>query len=511
MAKAIHTGSNGTKYVYESISYWDKEKKAPRTRQIYLGKLDPVTNELIPKRVAPEQAPELCRPAIRTIGPTVLLEHAAQESGLAKVLRSVFPENWPELLTLAFHICHSGSALSHCEAWAKDHKNPGTIEFTSQNVSRLLKRIDENARTQFLAAWAARFSETEMLCYDITSISSYARAMDFVRYGYNRDRETLPQINLAMLYGRESRLPVHYRRLPGNISDVSTLKKTVQLLDYAGRNRLCFLMDMGFYSQSNLDELYERKYNFLLAAPTSRKWIADIIDRQWKALNSPNGYRRDGDGSLYVSTVLEKWNHHRCYVHLFYNEAKRAQGNDEFMYRLATYKEELEKRGLQGERQECYDRFLEIGETPKRGLRVAYREEAILSYRERHAGVFVLLSNHIKDPMLALAYYRDKDVVEKSFDDLKNEEDCKRLRMHSDHTADCKLFLSFLALILRGFLANGIRGHEELERLGIPRLLREMNTLREITEEHRYRRIVTEPTRIQKLIIDAFGLELKDA
>ena len=33
---------NGDTYVYESTSYWDKEKKAPRSKQTYLGKLDNV-------------------------------------------------------------------------------------------------------------------------------------------------------------------------------------------------------------------------------------------------------------------------------------------------------------------------------------------------------------------------------------------------------------------------------------------------------------------------------------
>ena len=73
MTKAIHKAANGTKYVYESISYWDKQKKAPRTKQVYLGKLDPESNELIPKRVAPEKDLELRQPSVRTIGPTIAL------------------------------------------------------------------------------------------------------------------------------------------------------------------------------------------------------------------------------------------------------------------------------------------------------------------------------------------------------------------------------------------------------------------------------------------------------
>lgn len=38
----------GVKYAYESISYWDKEKNQPRSKRRYLGRVDPVTNEIIP-------------------------------------------------------------------------------------------------------------------------------------------------------------------------------------------------------------------------------------------------------------------------------------------------------------------------------------------------------------------------------------------------------------------------------------------------------------------------------
>ena len=37
----------GVKYAYESTSYWDKEKKQPRTRRRYLGRVDPETGEII--------------------------------------------------------------------------------------------------------------------------------------------------------------------------------------------------------------------------------------------------------------------------------------------------------------------------------------------------------------------------------------------------------------------------------------------------------------------------------
>lgn len=38
----------GTTYVYESESYWDKEKKQPRNKRILIGKIDKETGEIVP-------------------------------------------------------------------------------------------------------------------------------------------------------------------------------------------------------------------------------------------------------------------------------------------------------------------------------------------------------------------------------------------------------------------------------------------------------------------------------
>ena len=43
--------ANGSIYVYEVLDHhWDKEKKQARTKQVYVGKLDPATGKIIPKK-----------------------------------------------------------------------------------------------------------------------------------------------------------------------------------------------------------------------------------------------------------------------------------------------------------------------------------------------------------------------------------------------------------------------------------------------------------------------------
>ena len=65
----------GICYVYESTSYWDKEKKQARNKQVCVGKLDPVSGAFVPsKRLNQEQSavrdPAVTASAV-TVGPLI--------------------------------------------------------------------------------------------------------------------------------------------------------------------------------------------------------------------------------------------------------------------------------------------------------------------------------------------------------------------------------------------------------------------------------------------------------
>lgn len=49
MSLVKHTDKRtGVTYVYESESYWDKEKQQPRSHRRMIGKIDPETGEIVP-------------------------------------------------------------------------------------------------------------------------------------------------------------------------------------------------------------------------------------------------------------------------------------------------------------------------------------------------------------------------------------------------------------------------------------------------------------------------------
>ena len=71
----------GVTYIYESVSFWDKERKQSRNKQICVGKFDRVTGDFVPsKRLSREQA-AVRDPAVtattQVVGPPLVLEEFA--------------------------------------------------------------------------------------------------------------------------------------------------------------------------------------------------------------------------------------------------------------------------------------------------------------------------------------------------------------------------------------------------------------------------------------------------
>ena len=44
----VHNKARNVTYVYESVSYWDKELKQPRSHRKLIGRIDPATGYVVP-------------------------------------------------------------------------------------------------------------------------------------------------------------------------------------------------------------------------------------------------------------------------------------------------------------------------------------------------------------------------------------------------------------------------------------------------------------------------------
>ncbi len=503
---------NGTTYVYENISLWNpKTKKTDHIRKC-IGKLDPVTKELVPTRKKKDKSPSnhvqgQCK--VVGNGISLLLNQIAKESGLLKVLKNIFREDWQKILTCAYFLVSEGDALCHVERWSARNVSPYDNILTSQRISELLVRVTPSLQMDFFKAWTKHHKKDEYYALDITSISSYAEAIAHVRSGYNRDGDNLPQINMLLVTGEDSRMPLYYQAIPGSIKDVSTLKHTLMKMKDMQAGKIHIVMDKGFYSKDNIDALYSNGMKFLIGVPFTVGFAGEHVEKaRANEIMSHKNYRMIFDDELFLSTSLEKWNRHRLYVHVYYDSFKAELEYKKFNRKLYLCFKELESGDLHKKNEPFYKKYFTVKETPKRGRKVTYNQEAIDEKRTNTVGWFVMITNDIKDPVKALEIYRRKDTVEKSFDNLKNDLDCKRLRIHSVPAMEGRLFIQFIALILSERIQLTMNAAGWFKSYSMQDVISEMKSLQEVSIEGRRKKYNTTPTNFQKQIANLFELKI---
>ena len=500
---------NGTTYVYENVSYWDKTCKKTKHRRRCVGKVDPNTKEVIPtgrkadtKSGDALQKSERCQ--VLTIGPSLLLDKAAEETQLAKVLHAVFPEDCQGILSCAYYLASEGRALCHAEQWSSCSKHPYEGKIADQRISELLNRLDPSKQQEFFSRWADLNHDGGYFALDITSVSSYSELIDFVRWGYNRDGDDLAQINLLMLTSEKTHLPVYYRIFSGSIKDVTTLKESIENLKLLGTRAVRLVMDKGFYSKPNVDALYDGHYRFSIGVPFTTSMACNAVKDSRVGMDSHHHLISvDGD-DIYATTELTKWKGHRCYRHVYFDSLKAELENKKFTHRLKECYDALCSGSEKAGDAKFISKYFLVTTYPKRRRKIEYNEDAIREHKENNIGWFVLISNDIKDAAEALRAYRLKDAVEKNFDDLKNDLDMKRLRIHTNATMEGRIFIQFLSLILTTYLKGVMDKNGWTRSHSLQEIFSEMKSLKQVTVEGKRKKLMTTPTAFQQSIMELY-------
>ena len=498
---------SGITYVYESTSYWDKEKQQPRSKRKLIGKLDPVSGQVIPtdgrcKRRSQVNLENPARrgpvPVIRTerlfYGATYLFDQIGIVTGVTADLKTCFPATYKQIQSIAYYlILEDQNPLFRFKKWAKLHRHPFGEDIPSQRSTEIFQSVTEEAKMHFFRLQGKRRAEKEFWAYDSTSISSYSEMMKQVKYGKNKDGENLPQINLALLFGEESGLPFYYRKLAGNIPDVKTIRELARELDILGYEKVKLVMDRGYYSAENINTLFKDHMKFLCGTSTALSFAKDYI-REIGADKDRYEYY-NSDLELYVFSKTISWHYEqerpykgdtvredrRLYLHLYFNPDKLSDDGKAFNKRLDGLKEELLSGKRIPEHEKEYRKYFEIRETPKRGISLSYNQDAINAARERY-GFFVLISNEVKDPVAALSLYRMRDIVEKAFWNVKERLNLRRTLTSSESSLEGKLFVEFVALIYLSYIKKKMEETGLFAKYTMHELLDELDVIECFTE-----------------------------
>ena len=468
---------SGITYIYESASYWDREKKQPRSKRTLIGRLNPTTGEIVPtdgrgkRRAQKEDDPAVRKgpvPVARTnrlfFGATYLLDQIGEVTGLTADLKTCFPNTYKQILSIAYYlVLEDQNPLFRFKKWAAIHRHPFGKDIPSQRSTELFQSVTEEAKMHFFRLQGKRRAEKEYWAYDSTSISSRSETLRQVKYGKNKDDDQLPQINLALVFGEESKLPFYYRKLAGNVPDVKTIQELLRELDVLGYEKIKLVMDRGYYSAENINALFKKHLKFLCGTSSALSFAKDFIREIGSRKDHYEYYNSNLE--LYVFTKTIAWDYEqerpykgdvvkeerRMYLHLYFNPDKFSDDGKAFNRRLDTLKNELLSGHRVPEHEKDYRKYFEIKETPKKGISLTVKQDAVDAAHERY-GFFVLISNEVKDPVTALSLYRMRDVVEKAFWNVKERLNLRRTMTSSESSLEGKLFVEFVALIYLSYI-----------------------------------------------------------
>jgi transposase len=350
---------------------------------------------------------------------------------------------------------------------------------SSQRISDLLMMFDSSQRNCFYRSWYNLIREKEYIALDITSVSSYSEQIHSCEWGYNRDGENLPQINICMLFGEDSQLPVYQTVYNGSLRDVSTLKCTIsEFTALTGAYDIMTVMDKGFFSAKNVDMLLDESdgkqaYRFLMSVPFTCKFAKNQVESERKDIDKIENVILTGGPAIRGIHKVRAWgNGVKLHTHIFFNPEKAAKERNELFGYVASLAKKAcndpDNEKLAGE----YKKYLIIrkSQQTESGVTVNIREDVVATELNT-VGWFILLSNHIEDAQGAHDIYRMKDVVEKSFWKYKNSLGLDRLRVHSDDRMQNKVFVAFIALILASAIHETMRKENLFKRMTFDRLI----------------------------------------
>jgi len=501
---------NGNMYAYLVESYWDKKKKQSRQKRTYLGVWDETTGTIKEKEN---------RRSIKTTksyGTPYILSKIADELDIPTRLNDAFGDIGGDILALAFSKVIKRSSLKNIHHVMEDTFIPELCntsnEFSSQWLSRFLEELasKEKSLQKFHRSMISK-SDKDTLAFDITSLSSHAKMIEILEYGYNRDGLDLPQINLGLVMSIGRKIPIYYKIFPGSINDVVTLKNLIIELKSSGVDSCRFILDRGFYSQNNINEMLKENIEFVIPLPFNVKAGKFLISETNKDIFNPNNARRYSSDIYHVIEKDIDLFDSKVYGYVIYSKKRESDETTAFYNRLMDIESKLDGRKIYGDPSELINRTARgfkkhFKFNVKDGILNVKRKPKSITQTTNRFGKMILISSSKNNWDEVLSQYRQRDLIEKEYKYLKQELEVMPMRVHKQETLMGLLFVFFISLIIRTHLMNRARDAGLLEKQSVSDILLEMSKLRAVHIGGKWR--LSEITKKQRTILDALEISL---
>lgn len=509
--KGVHiksAGAKGEKYVYKYVKFFRNSEGYPRNKARSIGKLSTEPGMMIPNSNYFEiykVAASLPDVAVWDYGYTWLFQKVCNDTGLADILHAVFGPRSAELAAMAAFIIREGNIMDHMAEWQeRNYLSDIDHPVTSPEASRFFSSITQEERIAFFRLWVKRHYGGKSVCYDVTSVSSYATNLPEVERGYNRDHEDLAQFNLGMFCDEDTRMPLYYDRYNGSLTDRSNLSCVLVNAEDIGIKHVHMFMDGGFWSEECIQSLARECDAFTLGMPVyltdaeqAIRQCRNQIERYANELPDYHIYCMGIDSTLYgvsgrIMVYYDPWNH--------------ANLCSELSESIARMEAELKKcRRYPKSKLKYFSRYFRLTKhEDDNGFDYEADTEKIEN-QQKNKGFFLLFTNDMEASASSLLYYyKAKDADEKLFSQIKVDMDGRRIRTHNEQTTDGKTFVIFIACIIRSYMFGKLRQYLHDNSTSMNKVYSQLSNIIMIESEGK-QRFAKALTKKQREILQQFG------
>ena len=408
-------------------------------------------------------------------GYSIACHSLAREHSLDQILINSFGDSLANkiLAVGAFFGAGAPGGLTNIDHFTDKHMCFTDGVITSQGLSQLYREITTAECNDFFKEWTQYCCADDCICYDVTSISNYSTSLPMVAWGYNRDKERLPQVNVGMFCTIARKLPVFFSCYNGAINDFTNLPYVLEQAKLNGLKLdvpLTLVLDGGFAVSESLDIARQHGCEFIVGAPLDfcKDIRNQVLDWRRSPLSSNTSLIQRRDETIRCS--VKEFTIGRINTRLMMYKSPLSSVRDESALNsyVAKIAEELKTATRLGQSKlNRYSQFFNINENEDDGLRFELKEKHYSELLEL-CGCFALFcTRNDLSPNEVLDIYRAKDCVEKSFGIFKNDILDERLQVKNQESINGKLFLAFIGLILRKTLENKLRSYLTKSRIGL--------------------------------------------
>jgi transposase len=531
--KLVRKKRGGHTYIeYEYERIYDPAKQYTYPKRASIGRVDPenpnrmTPNEnflkYFPDADIPEEIDRSERSPYLNIGPYVVLQKLIRDSKLREILGEYMDEkDTGFLLDLAcYSIIEENNAGQYYPDYAYDHAlfTPDMKLYTDSKVSDFFRKLRPEQSVGFLNSWNKSKNKRQKiyLSYDSTNKNCQAGDIDLLEYGNAKTDASLPIFNYSVACDSANKEPLFYELYPGSLNDISQLTCMIDKAHGYGYRNIGFILDRGYFSKGNLEYMEKNGYSFLIMVKGMKDFIREIvIENQGSFENSRGKYidRYDLYGTT-VKSLLYEGDAKKRNIHIYYSDGKAYGEKQEIKQKIRRLKKYLD--GCVGK--ECvafgpeimkyfYLNFEKDGKT----LKLAEENTSAVEKELSLAGYFAIVSSENMTAREAIELYKSRDASEKLFRSDKSYLGNKSMRVYSDEALSSKVFIQFIALILRSriYIALKEKSEKMLKKpnyLTVPAALKELEKIVMIRHLDGVYRLDHAVTATQKTILDAFGL-----